>query len=470
MKKLFTLIAAALMVANVNAKTALDVSTLYTAGTTTIDFSGSWDWKGVTLSSGSLVEDKDAGTTDDSGVTYFDASAYEYLIVKFSASTCDVNVIVQEKADGTIGQWGANYHQAQSLTSASSEGGYAYVKLDADYKAYINAVAFQNQSATGSITIEEVYWATAEDYAAVYDPMTSQVSEVSLSNWGSWGGETHTDNADGSVTVDYTSAWGGINKWYGGFDASEFDYVVVELNPAEITTQLIVQYSESIDGDNNVSAQAQPGETMIKVALDSRKNNISQIALQNAAAGQVTFTKCYFCTEAYLKSLEGESSVLWEGENNFGLEWAWDNTFAIPAEKFANLKEGDKIRFTFTEDTENASWWQFKLTDQAEESTVLTSNSAELNEWGCATMASGATEYTITLNASDLALLQATGMRVTGYAITVTKVEALSSTTGIQTIAAPAIKSTVLYNLAGQIVDSNFKGIVIKNGKKFMNK
>ena len=41
---------------------------------------------------------------------------------------------------------------------------------------------------------------------------------------------------------------------------------------------------------------------------------------------------------------------------------------------------------------------------------------------------------------------------------------------GIQTIKAVDIKSDVIYNLAGQRVEANFKGVVIKNGKKMIQK
>jgi len=48
----------------------------------------------------------------------------------------------------------------------------------------------------------------------------------------------------------------------------------------------------------------------------------------------------------------------------------------------------------------------------------------------------------------------------------------LGSTTGIQQTIAPAkvIENNVIYNLAGQKVNENYKGIVIKNGKKYIQK
>ena len=48
------------------------------------------------------------------------------------------------------------------------------------------------------------------------------------------------------------------------------------------------------------------------------------------------------------------------------------------------------------------------------------------------------------------------------------KVEAGS--TGISTVNAQKTQNNVIYNLAGQKVGNDYKGIVIMNGKKFMQK
>lgn len=45
-----------------------------------------------------------------------------------------------------------------------------------------------------------------------------------------------------------------------------------------------------------------------------------------------------------------------------------------------------------------------------------------------------------------------------------------SSPTGIESVKAVENENAPMYNLAGQQVDKNFKGVVIQNGKKFINK
>ena len=48
--------------------------------------------------------------------------------------------------------------------------------------------------------------------------------------------------------------------------------------------------------------------------------------------------------------------------------------------------------------------------------------------------------------------------------------DAALSTDGIAALKAEAPQNHATYNLAGQQVDSNYKGIVIRNGNKFIQK
>ena len=83
------------------------------------------------------------------------------------------------------------------------------------------------------------------------------------------------------------------------------------------------------------------------------------------------------------------------------------------------------------------------------------------------------TEETITLKADDEVVFQGllqkyvkndvvTPELVSGYLTT--------STAGIENVAVKAAQNGRIFNLAGQEVSKNFKGIVVKNGKKYMNK
>ena len=76
--------------------------------------------------------------------------------------------------------------------------------------------------------------------------------------------------------------------------------------------------------------------------------------------------------------------------------------------------------------------------------------------------------YTLT---QDAATLQLGRNGNTGACITKLTVVRGGTPTGISNVEASAsAKSSTLYNLAGQKVSESYKGIVVKNGKKYLNK
>lgn len=180
---------------------------------------------------------------------------------------------------------------------------------------------------------------------------------------------------------------------------------------------------------------------------------------------------CVVVSKVELESAVATTSTqIWSGECVFG---NWAEGFNVPAEKFADASAGDILEFVYTTDTNTKeTWWQFKTIFSGTEET-LSSNKSDLNEYGCASVASGSTSYKIVLNAEDVAKLKEKGMFVNGHYVIVTAVNLIQAakdpSTGISnaTILTPA-KSTKIYNLAGQQVDASYKGVVIKNGKKFV--
>ena len=171
-------------------------------------------------------------------------------------------------------------------------------------------------------------------------------------------------------------------------------------------------------------------------------------------------------------SVATTSSQIWSGECVFG---SWESGFSVPAEKFANASAGDVLEFVYTTDPETTEkWWQFK-TIFAGTQEALSSNKSDLNEYDCATVASGSTSYKIVLNAEDIAKLKVTGLFVNGHYNIVTAVNLIQPvkdpSTGINNaLVAPVAKNAPIYNLAGQQVNASYKGVVIKNGKKYVQK
>lgn len=350
MKKLFTLIAVALAATSVNAKQVLDFSAHYTDGST-INFDENWLWKGVGLSTGDLVVDEEAKTADDSGVTYFDASDFDYLVIKYSASTVDVSLIAQYNCKGTVGQWGAEYNQGQISVDKSATGGIVGLALDASLKAKINSVALQNGSANGTLTVDEVYFATADEWEAV-KPAPPTTKEIDFTSFGGY------DASGNFVFPAGTAGW--YSKWFGTLDPDYFKYLVIEVASSNGDVQLVIQGTKT-EG-------ASPAENMMILKTETPQTFYVEVA-------------------------------------------GWDN---ISQMAFQN--------FNFS-DPDNEDW---------------------------ATKAASAMETTMNVTAMYLAVDE--------------------PTTGINKIPVKVVNNGVRYNLAGQKVDKSYKGLVIENGKKFIQK
>ena len=193
----------------------------------------------------------------------------------------------------------------------------------------------------------------------------------------------------------------------------------------------------------------------------------------HATGSKISWSGIYFSeTEAQSVSVEGEGSskalvgegggsqpagntVLWEGPMVFD---GWSVSFVIEPEKFANVKAGDIIRANFT--------------DKGADFNPIYKH---VNDWSDWTDFQNAMERQDTyiqapVTEAAIAELQSTGLRFQGVGFTMTSVELISSTTGIQAVKNMKAESNVIYNLAGQRVDANYKGVVIINGFKKIQK
>ena len=211
----------------------------------------------------------------------------------------------------------------------------------------------------------------------------------------------------------------------------------------------------------------EPGEAKFEITdkvLEQFKN-ASSIFVQGM---------CVVVSKIELESAVATTSTqLWSGECAFG---NWADGFSVPAEQFANASAGDVLEFVYTTDTETTEkWWQFK-TIFADTEEVLSSNKDDLNKYDCATVASGSTSYKIVLNAEDIEKLKVKGLFVNGHYNIVTAANLIqpvkNPSTGINNalLVVPVAKNAPVYNLAGQQVNASYKGVVIKNGKKYVQK
>lgn len=265
MKKLFTFVVAAFAALTVSAKEDIDVSSIATDNVVT--FAGQYSWKGINYG----VTDEDTKVT-----TYADKSAFDYVVVEYSAGTCaDVNLVAQYEKDGTTGQYGDNYYTTTATCNVFPGGGILAVKLDATHSKTMNAVALQNRSTAGTLTIKAAYFASEAEYAAA---------------------KAEADKLEKAVDVDATGgehklkaeAWGWDSKWMDK-DVSEFNTIVFEVASVTGHGQITVQGTSATEVDKegkpvamNETVNLPASETAGKFMVDiSKWGKVSQYAYQN---------------------------------------------------------------------------------------------------------------------------------------------------------------------------------------------
>lgn len=292
---------------------------------------------------------------------------------------------------------------------------------------------------------------------------------------------------------DYRPGW-----WIGGKDYSEFDEFVLELdNPSKLKIQIVLEYTDTYTKDDktiNYNTTAQGDGDKIVLPLDAdHKSSVRQIYLQYTgsdatadAPKTATFKKAYMNAD-----VKGTSTVLFEGEQAFSL---WDDKVLVDKDKFANVKAGDKIIITGKKGkadasihwddawgsqiylkTKRAGWaalgdnlimtdasaqYIFKITD---DEITIKEDQVDPN--------AETKKIQVDVKTTILKELQEYGLVIQGMASVMTMVELVTSgeaTNISNTLVAPAAKSAKIYNLAGQQVDASYKGVVIKNGKKYV--
>ncbi len=271
MKKIFTLIAAALMAVGANAMEDIDLTKIKGFEFGKSLTLGEWDWQGATISTGELVVDNDAKTADDSGVTYFDASAYDYIVIYYSACQGNVLLLSQYNCLGTVGQWGAEFNQESVTVDPTSEPTYAALKLNPDLKNKINQVVLQGGAGGGSITVDAAWFMTEAEWEEVKPeaPTTKPFNMASFAV---------LDATGTGVLAAGGAGW--YNAWLGTFDPSAYPYLVIEVESSTGEVQFLWQGTS--DGST-------PDHIMIDKSDEPRTycadltgwSNITQFAFQN---------------------------------------------------------------------------------------------------------------------------------------------------------------------------------------------
>jgi hypothetical protein len=513
MKKLFTLIAAALMTIGASAAEQVDPGTTLTYGTP-VSLSGNWDGRYIQL---------DGGNSDK--------SAFDYVWIKYSAvSGGDINFSIEYNEWLKDESWGPSYYSdALMIQGKSGVVGIAVektktytngtAKTDGLYKGEIYAkhvrqVSIQDQGSAAQITVDGIFFGTEAEFKAAQAeaPVVYGDKEIALGTWG-WGWSSTVEFADGIMTGTLTGDNGAISTGWSGADWSMYKYLVAVIESYSSTSdEPYLQILAKGASDDKKAAYQAISETFteqrtIVMELDpSCSNDVRQFWFQGKTTGDVIkVSKVYLTNDKPAVDEGGEeakaTTLIDYPTKNDGITLGSsnctyanvtihnNNADAIPGIKFANsyktdgavntnkvelsveggFKSGDVITiagaFNNSDNTKKAAVDLFTLSGTT--ATVLFTTNQFINGKD---KEADPVEQTYTLTAdADKLYLGRNGNTAT-Y-VTLLKVTR-GGTTGIQQTIAPAkvIENNVIYNLAGQRVNENYKGIVIKNGKKYIQK
>ena len=296
MKKIFTLIAALVCAVCVNAKT--DVPN-FTPSTMTFS---SWTWNNLaSVGSGSAVDNGDK-TADDSGITYYDGSSFEYLVIEYGEATAaNLQVVVQYKCAGTVGQYGVEFNSQTEAFSPIPTGGVFGFKLDNNEKSKMYTIAIQDKGSAGTLEVKKAYFANEQEYNEAIAGNVTTYTEITLADLGSGWGESTYDAETKTITIG--NDWSGKGWWFGsnpGRDFSDFDFVVVEFSEATATNgKFVIEYNDTNTPNSGDDGLFEAGSTIVKTPLASVKNNVKQMYIQGPAGAKYTLKRVIVCTKAY---------------------------------------------------------------------------------------------------------------------------------------------------------------------------
>ena len=477
MKKLFTLMAMAFVAMSASAA-QLDLSledlgsgwsSSYDAATKTITYEDAWTGRGWWL-----------GETD--------YSAYDNVVIDFEDQPIGVQVVIE-------------YNGGQANTVQGIGAGVTQViaTLDAEGKASVKQIYIQSK-AKGAVVLKRAYVATADD--VVKEP----VKDVELSK-----GDNLTLDAGGF-------GWNCPQGWLA-LDLTDYNTIVFEIASVEGGAKATVQLVPAAGGEAEnqeipfiTSAEAQT------YAFDiSTYKTLNQFAYQNTNKGadeeetaikesKVVVTKVYITAKERSEFPENPSAGGGDNEAATLIDYPTKqdgitlsgtceystvkihNADSIDGIKFANsytsdgavnanyvtlevdggFKAGDKIEiagaFNNSDNSKKAAVDLFSLDGTTP--TVLFTTAQFIN--GKTVDADPVSEtYTLAADAEKLYLGRNGN---TATFVTLLKIVRDGGATGIQEIPVKVVYNDAIYNLAGQKVNETYKGIVIKNGKKYIQK
>ena len=210
-----------------------------------------------------------------------------------------------------------------------------------------------------------------------------------------------------------------------------------------------------------------PGTNWGDVKVGENKYEITDDAvLASIKAGGLGIQGKYFVMTGVSIETEGEGPVpspkvsVWSDSYEFNA--AGDGWQEVAADKFADMKLGDKIVVTVSEITNPDGWAQINLAGKDPWMTVPGTN------WGDVKV--GENTYEIA-DADVLASIKTGGLGIQGKYFKMTDISIIvGGTTGISAVSGKQEGKDSFYSLSGMKVINPRKGIFVKGGKKYIRR
>jgi len=212
-------------------------------------------------------------------------------------------------------------------------------------------------------------------------------------------------------TASWTEGWGGIVFNLDNKDYSEYNYIVMDFEqPTPAKFKLEAYYSDESNASSNCEADAT--STRIVLRLDnSKKDEITKIALMSAKPGSANITKAVLVDELDI------DPVLFEGST--AVPDMKKVYFKLGAEKFLGLTKGQTLTIHFTTGTLQ----QYASVDIYSNNTKLKCQDGRTNVKNDGQFALTTTVTSTVINDdNDIASLQSYGLQLKGRNVTITKV------------------------------------------------
>ena len=276
------------------------------------------------------------------------------------------------------------------------------------------------------------------------------------------------------VSAETTSVWSGSFEFAA--DGNSWHEVAAEkFADMKLGDKIVVTVSEITNPDGwaqiNLAGKdpwtTVPGTNWGDVKVGENKYEITDDAvLASIKAGGLGIQGKYFVMTGVSIETEGEGPVptpkvsVWSDIYEFNA--AGDGWQEVAADKFADMKLGDKIVVTVSEITNPDGWAQINLAGKDPWMTVPGTN------WGDVKV--GENTYEIA-DADVLASIKTGGLGIQGKYFKMTDISIIvGGTTGISAVSGKQEGKDSFYSLSGMKVINPRKGIFVKGGKKYIRR